>query len=102
MMYDVLASYYDALVEDAQARDAWIELIEANIRGRSILDAACGSGDIAIELARRGYAVTAFDCSEQMLAAAREKVDSDRGICGRCRTVPMMRSCVCVTASTTC
>ena len=35
MMYDVLASYYDALVEDAQARDAWIELIEANIRGRS-------------------------------------------------------------------
>ena len=53
MMYDVLASYYDALVEDAQARDAWIELIEANIRGRSILDAACGSGDIAIELASR-------------------------------------------------
>lgn len=78
MMYDVLASYYDALVEDAQARDAWIELIEANIRGRSILDAACGSGDIAIELSRRGYAVTAFDCSEQMLAAAREKADSDR------------------------
>ncbi len=71
MMYDVLASYYDALVEDAQARDAWIELIEANIRGRSILDAACGSGDIAIELARRGYAVTAFDCSEQMLRCDR-------------------------------
>ncbi|MFR9255122.1 MAG: hypothetical protein ACLVJ6_06165 [Merdibacter sp.] len=68
-MYDVLASYYDALVEDAQARDAWIELIEANIRGRSILDAACGA-----EYDRRPARVCGdgLDCSEQMLAAARE------------------------------
>ena len=39
-------------------------------RGGTILDLACGTGRQAIELARRGYEVVAFDLSLQMLARA--------------------------------
>ncbi len=39
--------------------------------GASILDVGCGTGRHAIELARRGYAVTGLDLSSEMLARAR-------------------------------
>ncbi|TAJ12269.1 class I SAM-dependent methyltransferase [Marinilabiliaceae bacterium JC017] len=39
----------------------------------SVLDVGCGTGRHAIELARRGYAVTGIDLSENMLQKAREK-----------------------------
>jgi len=42
-------------------------------RTKRILDIACGTGRHAIELARRGYRVTAFDLSEGQLKRAREK-----------------------------
>jgi demethylmenaquinone methyltransferase/2-methoxy-6-polyprenyl-1,4-benzoquinol methylase len=41
--------------------------------GDSALDVATGTGDLAIELARRGASVTGCDFSEAMLARAREK-----------------------------
>ncbi len=41
--------------------------------GQSILDLGCGTGRHAIELARRGYAVTGLDLSAGMLAQARAK-----------------------------
>jgi len=42
-------------------------------RSKRILDIGCGTGRHAIELARRGYCVTAFDLSEGQLRRAREK-----------------------------
>jgi SAM-dependent methyltransferase len=42
-------------------------------KGASILDVGCGTGRHAIELARRGYAVTGIDVSAKMLAKAAEK-----------------------------
>src|SRR5262245_63462530 len=39
----------------------------------SVLDAGCGTGRVAIELARRGIEVVGVDLDEPMLAAAREK-----------------------------
>ena len=38
---------------------------------RSVLDAGCGTGRVAIELARRGVEVEGVDASESMLATAR-------------------------------
>lgn len=38
----------------------------------SVLDAGCGTGRVAIELARRGYDVVGADVSGSMLATARE------------------------------
>lgn len=40
-------------------------------RGSTILDVGCGSGRHAVELARRGYAVTGLDLSAGMLAEGR-------------------------------
>ncbi len=42
-------------------------------RSKRILDIGCGTGRHAIELARRGYAVTGVDLSEAQLGRAREK-----------------------------
>jgi SAM-dependent methyltransferase len=40
---------------------------------RSVLDAGCGTGRVAIELARRGFDVVGLDADPGMLAAARAK-----------------------------
>lgn len=40
---------------------------------RSVLDAGCGTGRVAIELSRRGLAVSGIDADPAMLATAREK-----------------------------
>jgi SAM-dependent methyltransferase len=39
----------------------------------SVLDAGCGTGRVAIELARRGVAVLGVDADPEMIAAARRK-----------------------------
>jgi SAM-dependent methyltransferase len=41
--------------------------------GRTVLDAGCGTGRVAIELSRRGFQVTGVDADPEMLAAARAK-----------------------------
>ena len=41
--------------------------------GDRVLDVATGTGDLAIELARRGCEVVGSDFSEEMLARARAK-----------------------------
>ena len=39
----------------------------------TVLDAGCGTGRVAIELARRGMTVVGVDCDSSMLATARER-----------------------------
>jgi SAM-dependent methyltransferase len=43
---------------------------------RTVLDLGCGTGNHALRLAARGYAVTGVDLSRQMLTIAREKADA--------------------------
>ncbi len=42
----------------------------------STLDVACGTGDMAVELLKRGCSVTGIDLSDEMLAIARRKTAS--------------------------
>ena len=42
--------------------------------GRSVLELACGTGIITIDLARAGLCVTGLDISAEMLAVAKEKI----------------------------
>lgn len=44
------------------------------IRGARILDAGCGAGGHAIELARRGFSVTGLDMSAQLIAEAQRRI----------------------------
>lgn len=41
--------------------------------GARVLDAGCGTGRVAIELARRGHSLVGVDADPEMLAAARSK-----------------------------
>ncbi|MEU5881498.1 class I SAM-dependent methyltransferase [Spirillospora sp. NPDC047279] len=62
-------SPYNAMYD----RPAVLELA-GDVRGRTVLDAACGPGLYAVELARRGARVLAFDQSPTMVKLARDRV----------------------------
>jgi SAM-dependent methyltransferase len=65
--------------------DRWVQLaaqghdvhgeadLVASLGLTSVLDAGCGTGRVAIELARRGIDVVGVDLDAQMLAVARDK-----------------------------
>lgn len=78
MMYQALARYYDALVKDDEATQAWVSLIQAHMPLGSIMELACGSGEITIRLAKEGYQVAASDISEDMILEAKKKEGSDQ------------------------
>ena len=50
-----------------------VEALLSDSGGRAVLDAGCGTGRVAIELARRGFTVDAVDADPDMLAAAQAK-----------------------------
>lgn len=50
-----------------------IEGLLSEIGGRRVLDAGCGTGRVAIELAARGFDTVGVDADESMLTTARAK-----------------------------
>jgi SAM-dependent methyltransferase len=50
-----------------------VEILLRESGGSRVLDAGCGTGRVAIELARRGFSVVGIDSDRDMLAAARTK-----------------------------
>lgn len=71
---------YDArwqtMADSGQNIHGEADLVEALLKdhgGSRILDAGCGTGRVAIELANRGFAVIGVDADPAMLAAARAK-----------------------------
>jgi len=58
----------------------------------SVLDAGCGTGRIAVELARRGHDVVAVDLDPEMLAAARDKDPRVTWILGDLLTIDVGRA----------
>ena len=80
--YSNFAKYYDTLTKDVnyQARAEYIEkLFEQNkLKPEIVLDLACGTGSMSIELDKLGYEVIGVDSSIDMLSIAKEKaVDAD-------------------------
>ncbi|WP_163101876.1 class I SAM-dependent DNA methyltransferase [Peribacillus alkalitolerans] len=77
MSYHRFAEVYDALMKDVPY-DLWVErFVEQAQKLRkecnTILDIGCGTGEIAIRFAKKGYNVTGVDLSEEMLMIASEK-----------------------------
>jgi demethylmenaquinone methyltransferase / 2-methoxy-6-polyprenyl-1,4-benzoquinol methylase len=76
-MFDRIAPVYDAMnrVMTAGLDQRWRRLAaEAVVRpGDRVLDACCGTGDLAVACARSGGKVTGLDFSERMLERARRK-----------------------------
>ena len=78
--YKQFASVYDALMRDVDYT-AWtaylMSLLQASRKAvRTVLDCACGTGEISVRLAQAGYQVTGADASPDMLFIAQEKARS--------------------------
>jgi demethylmenaquinone methyltransferase/2-methoxy-6-polyprenyl-1,4-benzoquinol methylase len=79
-MFDRIAPVYDAMnrVMTAGLDRSWRRLtVEAVVQpGALVLDACCGTGDLALAAEREGGVVTGLDFSPRMLERARRKSDS--------------------------
>lgn len=75
--YENLASSYDRLTNDVdyEATVAFYNAIlqKEGLHPRTAVDLACGTGSVAVLLARQGLQVTGVDLSEDMLMVAWEK-----------------------------
>jgi len=60
-------------------RDTLIDWLPADLSGRRVLDAGCGTGALAVEAARRGAHVVAVDLSPKLIGLARERLPRDLG-----------------------
>lgn len=56
-----------------QMRHVLLSYLPENLHGARILDAGCGTGALALELAKRGADVVAVDLSQQLVAEAAER-----------------------------
>jgi magnesium-protoporphyrin O-methyltransferase len=55
-------------------RSLLLSWLPSNLRGRRVLDAGCGTGAMAIELARRGADVVAIDLSPTLVGLAKQRL----------------------------
>lgn len=58
-------------------RNTLLDWLPEDLHGRRILDAGCGTGALAVELARRGAHVVAIDLSSTLVQLARERMPAD-------------------------
>lgn len=56
-----------------EMRNTLLGWLPADLRGRRVLDAGCGTGAFAVEAARRGAEVVAVDISPTLIGLARER-----------------------------
>ncbi|SDI84899.1 class I SAM-dependent DNA methyltransferase [Alteribacillus bidgolensis] len=79
--YSSFASVYDRLMEETpyEKWDDWLQKVfdqEAST-SPAILDVGCGTGTILSKLLKKGYIASGTDLSEEMLAAAKYKLNSE-------------------------
>jgi demethylmenaquinone methyltransferase / 2-methoxy-6-polyprenyl-1,4-benzoquinol methylase len=91
-MFDRIAPVYDAMnhVMTAGLDRRWRRLTaEAAVRpGDAVLDACCGTGDLAVAARAAGGDVTGLDFSERMLERARRKAPDVRWVAGDVLALP--------------
>jgi demethylmenaquinone methyltransferase/2-methoxy-6-polyprenyl-1,4-benzoquinol methylase len=91
-MFDRISPVYDAMnrVMTAGLDRRWRRLTaEAVVApGDEVLDACCGTGDLALAAERAGGRVTGLDFSERMLERARRKSESVRWVRGDALALP--------------
>ena len=81
--YSFLAGSYDKLTYDV-GYEQWADYLEKHFQkrglpGKTVLDLACGTGSLTVELANRGYEMIGVDLSPEMLGEASEKAMDEVG-----------------------
>lgn len=76
MQYKTFAFVYDEVM-DSTLYAQWLDFTKRHLpeNTKRILELACGTGILAIELAKNHYEVVALDLSEEMLAVASERAN---------------------------
>lgn len=69
MSYNVLAKYYDALIDDALYA-FYLDIVSTYCPHKKVLELGCGTAYLSRELARIGFNVTAMDNNQAMLEQA--------------------------------
>jgi demethylmenaquinone methyltransferase/2-methoxy-6-polyprenyl-1,4-benzoquinol methylase len=91
-MFDRIAPVYDAMnrVMTAGLDRRWRRItVEQVVRpGDRVLDACCGTGDLAVAARARGADVVGLDFSERMLERAREKAPAVEWVRGDMLALP--------------
>ncbi|EOD00906.1 class I SAM-dependent DNA methyltransferase [Caldisalinibacter kiritimatiensis] len=82
--YKEFAYIYDELMNDVEYK-TWFEYIKEiiktkNIKGKKVLEMACGTGNFTEYLCNEGYDVTCFDISQEMLTIAYQKLRKYRNV----------------------
>ncbi len=78
-MYDSLSADYDRFVNWPSRLAVELPFLEEKLSSagaRTVLDAACGTGRHALELAKRGFSVSASDSSAGMIAQAKSNASA--------------------------
>jgi SAM-dependent methyltransferase len=75
--YEAFAPFYDSFTAESDY-ETWTDQVLAlaarnGLRGRAVLDLACGTGNSFLPFLERGFRVTACDASAAMLAVAAAK-----------------------------
>jgi magnesium-protoporphyrin O-methyltransferase len=60
-------------------RNTLLEWLPADLRGKRVLDAGCGTGALSVEAAMRGAQVVAIDLSATLVELARERLPTALG-----------------------
>jgi demethylmenaquinone methyltransferase/2-methoxy-6-polyprenyl-1,4-benzoquinol methylase len=91
-MFDRIAPVYDVMnhVMTAGLDRRWRKLAVSEVvwPGDRVLDACCGTGDLAVEAERRGGRVVGLDFSEKMLERARAKSGAIEWVQGDALALP--------------
>jgi demethylmenaquinone methyltransferase/2-methoxy-6-polyprenyl-1,4-benzoquinol methylase len=91
-MFDRIAPVYDVMnrVMTAGLDRRWRKLAVSEVvwPGDRVLDACCGTGDLAVEAERRGGRVVGLDFSEKMLERARKKSGAIEWVQGDALALP--------------
>ena len=91
-MFDRIAPVYDVMnhVMTAGLDRRWRRLAASEVvwPGDRVLDACCGTGDLAVECERRGGRVVGLDFSEPMLERARKKSGAIEWVQGDALALP--------------
>jgi len=91
-MFDRIAPVYDVMnrVMTAGLDRRWRKLAVHEVvwPGDRVLDACCGTGDLAVEAERRGGRVVGLDFSERMLERARKKSGAIEWVQGDALALP--------------
>ena len=69
MIYNILSNYYDSLIDQSLYKN-YTKLIKKYKKEGTVIDLGAGTAVLSIELAKKGYTVTATDISKEMLEVA--------------------------------